>query len=113
MRESRFMEHEERKDKDVISLRDKEWSLLSKKEDTNMGNEAWSKIQQIHMAIWSSKCDSNIYSNFEVKYGALPMANFGLVIYLFEAQEVKSPMLQIVHESELKRGSYVCFKWIG
>ena len=40
MRESRFMEHEERKDKDVISLRDKEWSLLSKKEDTNMGNEA-------------------------------------------------------------------------
>ena len=35
-------------------------------------------------------------------FRALPGAQFMYTIYCFEAREVKNPMLQTVHESELK-----------
>nr|CAN78211.1 hypothetical protein VITISV_038823 [Vitis vinifera] len=39
-------------------------------------------------------------------FGALPEVHFLHSIYHFKAQEVKNPMLQTVHDSELKRRSY-------
>ena len=39
-------------------------------------------------------------------FGALPEVHFLQSIYHFKAQEVKNPMLQTVHDSELKRRSY-------
>ncbi len=39
-------------------------------------------------------------------FGALPEVHFLHAIYRFEAQEVKNPTLQTVHDLELKRGSY-------
>ena len=35
-------------------------------------------------------------------FGALPRAQFAHTIFCFEAWEVKNPMLQMVHDSELK-----------
>ena len=37
MSESKFMDYEERKDKDIMSLGDEEWTLQSKKE----GAQTW------------------------------------------------------------------------
>ncbi|RVX02785.1 hypothetical protein CK203_016388 [Vitis vinifera] len=45
-------------------------------------------------------------------FGALPEVHFLHSIYHFKAQEVKNPMLQTVHDSELKRRSYSHFKQI-
>ena len=39
-------------------------------------------------------------------FGALPRVHFIHTIYRFEAREVRSPMLQTVSKSELKRKSY-------
>ena len=50
----------------------------------------------------TKKSDGNIYSKFEDKFRALFRANFIHTIYLFEAREVKSPILQTVYKSELK-----------
>ena len=48
----------------------------------------------------------NIYSDFEDKFGALSGVHFIHTIYRFEAREVRSPTLQTVCKSELKRKSY-------
>ncbi|RVX10195.1 hypothetical protein CK203_016167 [Vitis vinifera] len=45
-------------------------------------------------------------------FGALPEVHFLHSIYHFKAQEVKNPMLQTVHDSELKRRSYSHYKQI-
>ena len=39
-------------------------------------------------------------------FGALPEVHFLYSIYHFKAQEFNNPMLQMVHDSELKRRSY-------
>ncbi|RVW24808.1 Retrovirus-related Pol polyprotein from transposon TNT 1-94 [Vitis vinifera] len=43
---------------------------------------------------------------FFCTFGALPEVHFLHSIYHFKAQEVKNPMLQMVHDLELKRRSY-------
>ena len=43
---------------------------------------------------------------FMCTFGALPEVHFLHSIYHFKSQEVKNPMLQTVHDSELKRRSY-------
>ncbi|KAL6348623.1 hypothetical protein AAG906_016147 [Vitis piasezkii] len=45
-------------------------------------------------------------------FGALPDVHFLHSIYHFKSQEVKNPMLQTVHDLELKRRSYSHFKKI-
>lgn len=55
---------------------------------------------------WNSKSGSNIYYEFEMKFGVFPEVIFGHAIYSFEAREAKNPMLQTVHKSELKQGKY-------
>ena len=53
-------------------------------------------MKQICMEIWNSKSGGNIYSKFEVKFGALPKVYFGQTIYRLKALEVRNPILQIV-----------------
>ena len=48
-------------------------------------DKVWSKCNQVHMKIWNLKFDSSMYSNFEVKYRALPNVIFGKSIYYFKA----------------------------
>ena len=43
-------------------------------------------------------------------FGALPRAQIMHTICQFESWEVRSPMLQMVHDLELKRKSYGCLK---
>ena len=45
---------------------------------------------------WNSKSGSNIYIDFEVKFGVLPNVIFYHAIYRFEAREVKSRLFQTV-----------------
>ena len=60
-------------------------------------------------ATWKSrtqKSDGNICSDFEDKFGAFSGAHFMHTIYFFEAWEVRSPTLQTVCKSKMKRRSY-------
>ena len=43
-----------------------------------------------------------MYFDLEEKFEVLPEAHFSHAIYCFEAQEVKSPTLEMVCKSELK-----------
>ena len=70
-------------------------------------------MKQICMEIWNSKSGGNIYSKFEVKFGALPKVYFGQTIYRLKALEAKNPTLQMVHKLELKWESYECLKQTG
>ena len=61
------------------------------------------------LAAWkfrTQKSDSIIYSDFEEKFGVLYGVHYIHTIYRFEAQEVRSPILQTVCKSELKWRSY-------
>ena len=53
-----------------------------------------------------------MYYEFEIKSRAFNKAIFGKTIYVFKVWKVRSPMLQTICESELKRGSYVHLKQI-
>ena len=88
-----------------MSLKYEKWPLWSKKE----GKKTWEMRHEgrfNYMEIWNSKSDCNTYSNFEEKFGVLPKVHFRHTIYCFEAQEVKSPTLQIVYKLKLKWRSY-------
>ena len=109
--ESRLMNHEKRKDEDIMSLEYEKWPLWSKKE----GNKTWKMNHEArlsYMKIWNSKFDGNIHSELEEKFGVLYKVHFRHTIYLFEAWEVKSPTLQIVYKSKLKWRSYGHLKTI-
>ena len=54
----------------------------------------------------TQKSNGIIYSEFEDKFRGLSGVHCIHNIYFFEAQEVRSPTLQTVSESELKRKSY-------
>ena len=54
------------------------------------------------MEIWNLKSGSNMYSEFENKFGVLLEVHFSHTIYHFEPWEVRSPTLQTVCKSELK-----------
>ena len=56
--------------------------------------------------VWNSKCGGNMYSKFQVKFGAISEINFGQAIYHFEVLEVRSPPLQTMCKSKLKQRSY-------
>ena len=61
------------------------------------------------LAAWkfrTQKSDDIIYSDFEDKFGALSGVHYIHTIYRFEAREVRSPTLQTVSKSDLKRKSY-------
>ena len=87
--ESKLMDYKERQDKDVINLEDEDWSLWSKKE----GMQTWTMRHEANSSscveIWNLKFGSNIYSNFEEKFGALSEFYFSQSIYRFEALEIK------------------------
>ena len=51
-----------------------------------------------------------MYYEFDIKSRAFPKVIFGNTIYVFKVWKVRSPMLQTICESELKRGSYVHLK---
>ena len=44
-----------------------------------------------YMKMQNSKFGGNIYFEFEDKFGILPGVHFRDIIYLFKAQEVRSP----------------------
>ena len=83
------MNHEERKNEDIMSLEDEKWPLWSKKE----GKKTWEMRHEARfscMEIQNSKSNGNIYSEFEDKFGVLIGVHFIHTIYLLEAWEVKS-----------------------
>ena len=85
----------------------------------------WSWNEEV-MAVWRRLCKqwaemSQPHPHFTTVghiFGALPGAQIIHTICRFEAREFKSPMLQTVHDLELKRRSYVRLKmsaqsWAG
>ena len=58
----------------------------------------------------TQKSDDIIYSDFEDKFRALNGVHFIYTIYHFEDREIRSPTLQTVYKSELKRRNYGCWK---
>ena len=54
------------------------------------------------MEIWNLKSGSNMYSEFENKFGALFEVYFKHTLYRFEAWELKSPKLPTVCKSKLE-----------
>ena len=59
------------------------------------------------MEILNAKSGGNMYSDFKVKFGSVFEVYFRYTIYFFEAQEVRSPTVQIAYKSGLKWRSYV------
>ena len=95
-----------------MNLEYEKWPLWSKKE----GKKTWEMRYEARfncMEIWNSKSGGNMYFDFEEKFGVLPEAHFSHAIYCFEAQEVKSPTLEMVCKSELKWRSYGHLKTIA
>lgn len=62
---------------------------------------------------WNSKSGSSTYLHFKVNFERLSEINFVQAIYYFEAQEIRSPTLQMVYKSELKQRSYGHLKAIA
>ena len=83
------MNHEERKNEDIMSLEDEKWPLWSKKE----GKKTWKMRHEARfscMEIQNSKSDGNIYSKFEEKFRVFLGVHFIHTIFCFEAWEVRS-----------------------
>ena len=107
--ESRLMDHEEGKTR--IS-----WVWKMRNDHYGVRNKArkhgkWGMKQD--SAAWkfrTQNSDGSIYSEFEDKFRGLSGVHCIHNIYFFEAQEVRSPTLQMVHESKLKWRSYSHWK---
>ena len=78
------MDHDKKKDEDIISLKDEKWPLWSKKE----GKKTWEMRHEVrfnYMEIWNSKSDGNMYSNFEDKFGVLPKVHLDILHISFRS----------------------------